>query len=122
MTAMDEVNSRFSRLKAVHAMPGFKRSWKARSESRSPGVDDADHRCPGDSYVKHTRLPKHGSDAPSKWSEVVARILRGRKRLASAERCGLDREPRKRSGPDLEAGVRWRAGGGCELHEVELAV
>lgn len=36
MTAMDEVNSRFSRLKAVPATQGFKREWKARSENRSP--------------------------------------------------------------------------------------
>lgn len=36
MTAMDEVNARFGRFTAVPATQGFRRDWKARSESLSP--------------------------------------------------------------------------------------
>mgnify|MGYP005991763973 CR=1 FL=1 len=36
MTALDEVNGRYGRFTAAPAAQGFKREWKARSDSRSP--------------------------------------------------------------------------------------
>ncbi len=36
MAAMDEVNGRFGKFKAVPASQGFKREWKARADSKSP--------------------------------------------------------------------------------------
>lgn len=36
MAAMDEVNGRFGKFKAVPASQGFKREWKARSDTKSP--------------------------------------------------------------------------------------
>ena len=36
MAAMDEVNGRFGKFKAVPASQGFRREWKARSDTKSP--------------------------------------------------------------------------------------
>ncbi|WP_375380140.1 DUF4113 domain-containing protein [uncultured Sphingomonas sp.] len=36
MTALDVVNDRFGKFSAVPAVQGFRRDWKARSDSRSP--------------------------------------------------------------------------------------
>lgn len=36
MAAMDEVNGRFGRFKAVPASQGFKREWRARADAKSP--------------------------------------------------------------------------------------